>query len=288
MSDIQIYQSKEIQNLIFSIRSEQVMLDRDLAKLYDVTVKRLNEQVKRNINRFPESFRFQLSNHEKNELVANCDRFNTLKHSSTNPFAFTEQGVAMLSSVLRSETAVNVSIQIINAFVSMRKFIGTNAQLFHRLDRIELKQLEQDEKFNIVFDAIEQNQITPKQGIIFDGQYFDAHLFISKIIKSAKTSITIIDNYIDETVLELLTKKQKSVSVKIISKTNPKKLDIQKFSEQYGKVTFITNTNVHDRFIIIDEKDIYHSGASLKDLGKKISGFSKFNIRDLSLLDSLT
>jgi len=274
MADVQIFNLNDIQNLIFNFRNEQVMLDRDLASLYGVTTKVLNQAVKRNINRFPEAFRFQLSDNEKNELVTNCDRFKTLKHSSTNPYAFTEQGVAMLSAVLRSETAVNVSIQIINAFVSMRKFIGANAQLFHRLDRIELKQLEQDEKFNIVFDAIEQNQIIPKQGIIFDGQYFDAHLFISKIVKSAKTSIMIIDNYIDETVLELLTKKRKQVAITIYSKTNPQKLDLRKFSEQYGEIQFITNTNIHDRFIIIDEKDIYHSGASLKDLGKKISAFS--------------
>ena len=284
MADVQIFNLNDIQNLIFNFRNEQVMLDRDLASLYGVTTKVLNQAVKRNINRFPEAFRFQLSDNEKNELVTNCDRFKTLKHSSTNPYAFTEQGVAMLSAVLRSETAVNVSIQIINAFVSMRKFIGANAQLFHRLDRIELKQLEQDEKFNIVFDAIEQNLIIPKQGIIFDGQYFDAHLFISKIVKSAKTSIMIIDNYIDETVLELLTKKRKQVAITIYSKTNPQKLDLRKFSEQYGEIQFITNTNIHDRFIIIDEKDIYHSGASLKDLGKKISAFSKFDKSALSLL----
>ena len=284
MADIQIFNPHEIQNLIFNIRNEQVMLDRDLANLNGVSVKRLNEQVKRNINRFPTLFRFQLTDKEKNELVANCDRFKTLKHSTVNPYAFTEQGVAMLSAVLRSETAVNVSIQIINAFVSMRKFIGTNAQLFQRLDRVELKQLEQDEKFNIVFDAIEKNQITPKQGIIFEGQYFDAHLLISKIIKSARTSILIIDNYIDETVLEILSKKQKQVCITIQSKTNPKKLDIEKFTQQYGEIKFITNTNIHDRFIIVDEKDVYHSGASLKDLGKKISALSKFDISAIALL----
>lgn len=284
MADIQVFNSNEIQSLISIIRDEPVMIDRDIAGLYGVTTKVLNQAVKRNINRFPDSFRFQLSNTEKDELVTNCDRFKTLKHSTATPYAFTEQGVAMLSAVLRSKTAVNVSIQIINAFVSMRKFIGTNAQLFQRLDRVELKQLEQDEKFNIVFDAIEKNQITPKQGIIFEGQYFDAHLLISKIIKSAKTSVLIIDNYIDETVLELLSKKQKKVSITIQSKTNPQKLDIEKFTKQYGKIKFITNTNIHDRFIIIDEKDVYHSGASLKDLGKKISALSKFDISALALL----
>lgn len=236
MTDIQIYKPQEIQNLILSVRNEQVMLDRDLASLYAVTTKVLHQAVKRNVNRFPETFRFQLSDTEKNELVTNCDRLKTLKHASTNPYVFTGQGVAMLSSILRSDTAVNVSIQIINAFVTMRKFIGANAQLFQRLDRIELKQIKQDEKFEIIFDAIEHNQITPKQGIIYNGQIFDAHLFVAKIIKSAKSSIIVIDNYIDETVLELLTKKRKSVIVKIISKTNPKKLDIQKFSEQYGEV----------------------------------------------------
>ena len=284
MADIQVFNSNEIQSLISIIRDEPVMIDRDIAGLYGVTTKVLNQAVKRNINRFPDSFRFQLSNTEKDELVTNCDRFKTLKHSTATPYAFTEQGVAMLSAVLRSKTAVNVSIQIINAFVSMRKFIGTNAQLFQRLDRVELKQREQDEKFNIVFDAIEKNQITPKQGIIFEGQYFDAHLLISKIIKSAKTSVLIIDNYIDETVLELLSKKQKKVSITIQSKTNPQKLDIEKFTKQYGKIKFITNTNIHDRFIIIDEKDVYHSGASLKDLGKKISALSKFDISALALL----
>jgi len=284
MADIQVFNSNEIQSLISIIRDEPVMIDRDIAGLYGVTTKVLNQAVKRNINRFPDSFRFHLSNTEKDELVTNCDRFKTLKHSTATPYAFTEQGVAMLSAVLRSNTAVNVSIQIMNAFVSMRKFIGTNAQLFQRLGRIELKQLEQDEKFNIVFDAIEKNQITPKQGIIFEGQYFDAHLLISKIIKSAKTSVLIIDNYIDETVLELLSKKQNKVSITIQSKTNQQKLDIEKFTKQYGKIKFITNANIHDRFIIIDEKDVYHSGASLKDLGKKISALSRFDISALALL----
>ena len=135
-----------IENRIISVRGKQVMVDRDLAELYGVETKRLNEQVKRNIERFPESFRFQLSNEEKAELVANCDRFDNLKHSSTLPFAFTEQGVAMLSAVLKSPTAVNTSIRIIEAFVAMRNFLMNNASIFQRMERIEMKQLKTDEK----------------------------------------------------------------------------------------------------------------------------------------------
>jgi len=171
----------------------------------------------------------------------------------------------------------------------MRKFIGTNAQLFQRLDRVELKQLEHDQNFNIVFDAIEQKDILPKQGIIFEGQIFDAHAFVTKIIKSAKKSIIIIDNYIDESVLTLLSKRRKNVDGKIYTKTISKRLalDIKKFNVQYEPITVDTLENTHDRFIIIDQKTMYHSGASFKDLGKKISAFSKFDKNGLKLLEKL-
>ena len=164
-----------IQSRIFTIRGIQIMIDRDLAELYNVEVKRLNEQVKRNIERFPNSFRFQLTDNEKNELVANCDRFSTLKHSSVNPYAFTEQGVAMLSAVLRSETAVNVSIQIMQAFVDMKKFIANNAGIFQRLDKVEQKQIQADKNFHKLFKALEDKSIKPNQGIFFNGQVFDAY-----------------------------------------------------------------------------------------------------------------
>ena len=195
----------------------------------------------------------------------------------------------MLSAVLRSGTAIRVSVQIINAFVAMRKFIRSNAQLFHRVDRLELKQLEHDQKFDKVFDAIEQKEITPKQGIIYNGQIFDAHLFVSKIIRSAKKSIIILDNYVDENVLTLLTKRKKGVMVKIYTKSISKQsaLDVQKFNDQYEPITVEELKISHDRFIIIDEKEIYHSGASLKDLGKKISAFSKFDKDGLQLLGKL-
>ncbi len=189
-----------IQNRIFTFRGFQVMIDRDLAELYDVPTKRLNEQVKRNLNRFPDSFRFQLTDNEKNELVANCDRFEKLKHSTVNPYAFTEQGVAMLSAVLHSQTAVDVSIRIMEAFVEMRKFISNNAAIFQRLESVEMKQIVTDEKIDKIFKALENSSLKPKQGIFYDGQIFDAYKFVTELIKGAKKSIVLIDNYVDETV----------------------------------------------------------------------------------------
>ncbi len=192
MKNNELVLPESIQNRIFTIRGLQVMIDRDLAELYGIENKRLNEQVKRNIDRFPDKFRFQVSKAEKKQLVANCDRFESMKHSTVLPYVFTEQGVSMLSAVLKSKTAVKVSIQIIDAFVNMRKFIATNAAIFQRLDRVEQKQLITDTKLEKVLDAIEANDIIPKQGIFFDGQVFDAYTFISDLIRSAKKSIILI------------------------------------------------------------------------------------------------
>ncbi len=278
----------KIQNLIYTIRGEQVMLDRDLADLYDVTTGNLNKAVKRNIDRFPDDFMFQLTKEELQNLIF---QNGTSSWGGTRklPFVFTEQGVASLSGVLKSKRAIEINIQIMRTFVTMRKFIGTNAKLFQRIDRVELKQLEHDHKFDKVFDAIESKGISPKQGIIFEGQIYDAHAFVSKIIRSAKKSIIILDNYIDDSVLTLLTKRKKGVQIKIYTKSISKRLalDIEKFNEQYGKLVGEEQKNIHDRFIIIDGKEIYHSGASLKDLGKKISAFSKFNKENLNLLEKL-
>ena len=191
--DLSILQKESIQNKILTIRNKWIMVDRDLAELYGVSTKVLNQAVKRNVQRFPESFRFQLTDGEIKELVTNCDRFEKLKHSTTNPYAFTEQGVSMLSAVLRSDTAVRVSIQIINAFVAMRRFITSNAQVFQRLDTLEIKQLETDKKIDHVLNALESKEIRPKQGIFFDGQIFDANQFVSDIFRSAEESIVIDD-----------------------------------------------------------------------------------------------
>jgi len=270
---------KEIENRIFIFRDTQVMLDRDLAEMYQVETKVLNQSVKRNIERFPQQFRFQLTDNEKMELVTNCDRFKSLKHSSVNPYAFTEQGIAMLSAVLRSDRAVKVSIQIINAFVAMRKFIASHSGLLQRIDSIERKQLETDQKLEQVFKALDNKKTIPAQGVFFDGQVFDAYELASKIIRSAKNSIVLIDNYIDENTLTHLTKKNKDVKVLLLTKSISKQLqlDVQKANAQYGSFAIKTFTQSHDRFIIIDNTEVYHLGASLKDLGKKWFAFAKMD-----------
>ncbi|MFY7669284.1 MAG: ORF6N domain-containing protein [Crocinitomicaceae bacterium] len=264
---------------IFTIRGIQVMLDRDLADFYQVEVKRLNEQVKRNIERFPENFRFQLNDEEKNKLVAICDRFESLKHTNNNPFAFNEQGVTMLSSVLRSGVAVKVSIQIINAFVEMRRVIANNNGLLQRMEGVERKLLETDQKFELLFKALENNTMPISKGIFFEGQLFDAYVFANDLIKSAKQSIILIDNYIDETSLLMLSKRNPTCKAIIYtSKVNPQlQLDLAKHNEQYPTIEIKILKTAHDRFLILDEKELYHIGASLKDLGKKWFAFSKIN-----------
>lgn len=254
------------------------MLDRDLADLYGVETKRLNEQVKRNIGRFPDHFRFQLSDQEKEELVAKCDQFNMLKHSSVNPFAFTEQGVAMLSAVLKSDTAIRTSIRIIEAFVAMRNFLMNNASIFQRIERIEMKQLKTDEKVDAILNRLnEPTEIV--QGIFFNGQIFDAYAFIARLIRQAKTSIVIIDNYIDDSVLVQLSKRTPGVTVDIYDGKISQQLrqDVERHNAQYPGVTLHHCTKAHDRFLIIDE-EVYHIGHSLKDLGKKLFAFSKMDI----------
>lgn len=259
-----------VENRIFAIRGVQVIIDKDLAELYGVQTFRLNEQVKRNARRFPESFRFQLNQQETDELIANCDRLNGLKHSSSCPYAFTEQGVAMLSAVLRSDQVVEISIRIMNAFVAMRHFMLSNAQVFQRLDRMEHKQLETEHKIEQIFDKLEEHSVVPKQNNFFDGQVFDAYLFVSELIKSAKSEIVLIDNYVDETVLTMLDKRKSMVKAIIYTKQIPAQLqlDINKHNVQYSPIVIQAFNKAHDRFLIIDDQ-VYHFRASLKDLGKK-------------------
>ena len=276
---MELITKESLQTKIFTIRGVQVMIDRDLADLYHVEVKRLNEQVKRNTERFPENFRFQLIDNEKDELVANCDRFESLKHSSNNPFVFTEQGVAMLSAVLRSDIAVNVSIQIINAFVEMRKVLNNSIGLLQRMEGIERKLIESDQKFEMVFKALEQKTNLPTQGIFFEGQLFDAYVFANDLIKSAKSSITLIDNYVDETTLLMLSKRNSTCKATIYTYkiSTQLQLDLTRHNQQYPTIEIKQLRTAHDRFLIIDNKDLYHIGASLKDLGKKWFAFSKLN-----------
>jgi len=279
---------KSIQNRIFTFRDKQVMVDRDLAELYQVETKALNQAVKRNIKRFPESFRFQLNSDEKEQLVTNCDRFKTLKHSTSLPFVFTEQGVSMLSAVLKSERAIEVSIKIIEAFVAMRRFIASNSLVFERFERIEQRLSKHDDNFDKIFKAIEDKNIKPKQGIFFEGQIFDAYVFVNDLIKSAKRSIVLIDNYIDETTLTLFAKVP-DIEVTIYTHTINKqlKLDYQKYQAQHDNITLKSFKNAHDRFLIIDDNEVYHIGASLKDLGKKWFAFSKMEKESLAILERL-
>ncbi len=298
---------ESIQSKIHTIRDMEVILDSELAELYGIELKRLNEQVKRNILRFPRNFRFQLKSEEyqyvlsKNLRIDNSSNLRSQFATSSNkhggrrylPYVFTEQGVSMLSAVLNSKTAIDVSIRIINSFVKMRRFLLENGEIFKRINRLERKQISFEigtgNRIESILSAIESKHIIPKQGIFYDGQIFDAYIFIVDIIKNAKQSIVLIDNYIDETVLTLLTKRDKGCSAVIYTKclTNKIELDLKKHNAQYPGIIIKEFKNSHDRFLIIDNEEIYHIGASLKDLGKKIFAFSRLDKTNLKLLDIL-
>ena len=360
-----------IEDKIFTIRGVQVMLDKDLAELYGVETKRINEQVKRNIERFPEEFCFQLTKEEveslRSQIVTLSSMNETLRSQNATsntenepsrsqtatlnteiadlksqfatsrsqivtlntedsflksqivtskkenrggnrylPYAFTEQGVAMLASILKSETAVKVSIQIMNAFVQMRHFISANGSLFARLDTVEKRQIETEEKLNRnllridekldineknfekVFDALEAADL-PKQGVFCDGQIFDSYKFVSDLIRKAKASIVLVDNYVDDTVLSMLDKRKSGVSATIYTQSISKQLtlDLQKHNAQYAPIDVRLIKNFHDRFLFLDEKTIYHIGASVKDLGKKVFGFSKLGLDAKQIMNML-
>ena len=291
----------QIENKIFVIRGVQVMIDRDIAELYGVETKVLNQAVKRNITRFPEEFMFQLTREEidsvKSQIVTSRKTNSVMSQFATSrnnmfagqeggtrklPFAFTEQGCAMLSSVLKSETAVQVSIQIMKAFVSMRHFVQNNSQIFAELKSIREHQLEtdvhlkeSDKRIDQLFTLMDEYNVNDTQGIFFQGQIFDAYAKFESFIQSAQKEIILIDNYVDLTVLQRLAKKKKGVNISIY--TDPKKKltaqDIQTFNTQYPTITLNHTTKMHDRFMIMDSKVLYHIGASLKDLGKKCFAF---------------
>lgn len=288
-------------NKIYIIRDQKVMLDSDLADIYGIETKYLNRAVKRNERRFPELFMFQLTDKEfqnlrfqigtssEKNLQGSQNVASSWGGRRTNPYVFTEHGAIMLASVLKTETAVKASIRIIEAFVEMRKFIKTNAQLFARMDTLELKMLQTQEKVDIVYQALEPDVIKPRQGIFYDGQVFDAYNFVSDLIRSAKTSLVLIDNYIDDTVLTLFTKCKRGVKLSIFTKEISKslKLDVKKHNTQYPPIEIKELKIVHDRFLIIDHKELYHFGASLKDLGKKCFAFSKMEYGVIDMLEKL-
>lgn len=286
------YETENIKNLIYNIRGKQVILDSDVAMLYQYTTKNINKAMKRNVDRFPEDFCFQLSELETENLRFQNGTSSLEKENYGGrrylPYVYTEQGISMLAGVLKNEIAVQVSINIIRAFVEMRKFIANNGQVFDRLTNVEYKLLEHDKKFDQIFNELQDNkreQITQK--VFFQGQIYDAYSLIINIIKNAKNKILIIDNYIDDSILKMLSKKNRNVSVVIVTSKNTKitKLDIKKFNEQYPTLKVSYTNKYHDRFMIIDNKELYHIGASLKDLGNKCFAISK--IEDAEYIEKI-
>ena len=281
--------NEEIKNLIYTIRGKQVMLDSDVARLFDYATKDLNRNVKNNIERFPEYYCFQLTEEEYKSLRCKIFTLNENgrgQHRKYLPYVFTEYGITMLAGLLKSDIAVNVSIKIVNTFIEMRKFLIQNGQIFERLTNIEYKLLEHDKKFNEVFNQLQVEE-NIKQKIFFEGQIYDAYSLIIDIIKKANKKILIIDNYIDDSVLKMLTKKKNNVEVVILTsdKSNIQQIDIQKFNKEYPILKVAKTNKFHDRFIIIDNEEMYHLGASIKDLGKKCFGINK--IEDVEIIEKI-
>ena len=275
----------EIEARIYTIRGMQVMIDSDLAILYGVQTKRLLEQVRRNIERFPSHFMIQM---EENEVDSLRSQIATLKNQSLKrargehfkyrPFVFTEHGVAMLSSVLKSPTAIETSIYIIESFVKYRNQSSRYIVLFQQMEQMKNQITDHESSIKKILQKLEPT-FTQSSGIFFNDQIFDAYIFSSELIAKAKRSIILIDNYIDETTLLQLSKRNKKVSCTIYTEriTEQLKLDLEKHNAQYQSIEIRILKNAHDRFIILDEKELYHLGASLKDLGKRWFAFSKMD-----------
>lgn len=278
-----------IQALIKTIRGVQVILDRDVAGLYGVATGALNRQVKRNEERFPEDFMFRLSAEEWNNLKCQFG-ISSWGGDRQLPYAFTENGIAMLSSVLRSPTAIEVNIRIMRAFSAMRRFLLANAQMFQRIETVEKRQIATDAKVDSILERLDATE-TPLQGVFYDGQLWDARALVLKLIGSAKKSLLLIDNWATAETLDLFAKKRKGVKVTIITSEHYDKkhvphrkisdADIATFNAQYPHLAVRYNETFHDRFLIIDDKELYLIGASLKDLGKKCFGFTKMDAGEI-------
>ena len=282
MQDL-IINENSIKDKIYTKRNMQVMLDRDLAELYGVETKRINEAVKNNKDKFMDDFYFELNDFEFEFLRSKISTTSFIK-TRTNPKVFTEQGIYMLATILKSKVASQVTINLIKTFANMRKLISQNIALFERFERIENRLTIHDKNFNLLFKALEDKNNIPVQNIFFDGQIYDAYSFVNDLIKLANSEIVLIDNYIDDTVFTLFSKYP---NINFIIYTNniskQLKLDFEKYSKQYKNIALKTFKSSHDRFLIIDKKDIYHLGASLKDLGKKWFAFSKMSLDSLNL-----
>jgi len=271
--------SEAIQNKIYTIRNLQVMLDRDLAELYGVETKRINEAVKNNPEKFPNDFMFELTKEEFDDLRS---KFSTANFSKVRvlPKVFTEQGVYMLATIIKSKVATQTTISIMRTFTNIKHFISSNSFLFDRFERIEQRLNLQDKNFSKIFKVIEKKDFRPIQGIFYNGQIFDAYAFVNDLLRDAKKEIILIDNYIDDTVLTLFSK-YPNIKFTIITKSISKqlKLDSDKYNKQYKNLEIKISNKYHDRFLIIDKTGAYHLGASLKDLGKKVFGFNKIDIK---------
>lgn len=292
MSEYALIPMENLQKMIFTIRGVQVMLDKDIAALYEVKPIRLREQVQRNIERFPDDFMFQLTEVEVDFMVSQNAIPSRKNLGGFLPYVFTEQGVAGLSGVLRSARAAQMHVNIMRAFVEMRRFLSTNTTMFERIENVEKRQLsfeiKANQNFEKVFMALE-TEAPAKQGIFYDGQIFDAYTFASELIRSAKKSLVLIDNYIDDSVLTMFSKRSINVSADLYARTISKQLnlDLLKHNQQYEEIKIHIFADAHDRFLIVDGTDVYHIGASLKDLGKKWFAFSKFENGAVEMLQKL-
>ena len=279
----------DIEKLIVTVRGEQVLIDQDIAKLYGVTTSRLNQQAKRNIARFPESFRFQLTKEERDEVVANCDNLRSLKFYPSLPYAYTEQGIGQLSTVVHSKIAIERSIMIMNAFVAMRRFMVQNAGILMRIAHLERHQIETDEKIDKILDKIDANspKLLPEQ-IFATGCVWDAWTYVSDLVRSAKQRIVLIDNFVDDRVLSLLDKRADGVEATIHSRYyEPFLVDLKKHNAQYREIKFIQlPQRNHDRFLVIDD-DVYLLGASVKDIGAGMCAITKLQVSPDTILGLL-
>ena len=286
--EIQSFEVAEIQRCIITVRNVQVMLDRDLAMLYGVEVKQLNRQVKRNIERFPSDFMFQLTREDCSRCqigTLNEGRGSNVKYL---PYAFTENGIAMLSGVLKSPTAIEVNIRIMRAFTAMRRFVFDHAGLVQRVGAIEMKQLETDKRIDTVFDALDRGNLLPN-GILPSGTEFDSLRYVSRLIEGAKSEILIIDPYSDATTLDVLAKKQPGVTVRLYCKDRgqPTPTEIAKFNRQYKDLTVTYTDDFHDRFLIIDNAELHNLGSSINSLGRRVTTFTTRDPAEIAKLRAL-
>ena len=281
----------DIRNLIYVVRNQQVMLDSDLAMLYQVETKVLNQAVKRNIQRFPKEFRFQLTGDEyrflKSQFVTSKIESNENRGGKQKlPYVFTEQGIAMLSALLRSDVAIKTSINIMDTFVEMRRFIGNNTMLLEKINNVELEQRiyqrDTNERIEQIFDYISEREES-NQKVFFNGQIYDAFSLLVKLILKANDEIILIDGYVDIETLNLLSKKNEGVSVIVYTRYGTKlnDIDIKNFNKQYPLLEVKYTKNFHDRFLIVDGEETYHIGASIKDAGKKCFGINLIEDGDI-------